>query len=116
VRSADGSGCFAKKLLHLRDFAGLLGQPHSRDAAWALVQAEWSTLTQELGTFRGIPGIIGALGNFCSRDAAAPPGWSCATTGLKAVIGSSTWSFTVEVRDGQSAAASARRSLSLTVR
>ena len=45
--------------------------PHSRDAAWAFVQAQWPTLTQKLGTFQGIPGIIGALGNFCSRDAAA---------------------------------------------
>ena len=51
--------------------ASLLGQPHSRDAAWAFVQAQWPTLTQKLGTFQGIPGIIGALGNFCSRDAAA---------------------------------------------
>ena len=51
--------------------AGLLGQPRSRDAAWAFVQAEWPTLTQKLGTFQGIPGIIGALGNFCSTEAAA---------------------------------------------
>jgi aminopeptidase N len=51
--------------------ASLLGQSHSRDAAWAFVQAQWPTLTQKLGTFQGIPGIIGALGNFCSRDAAA---------------------------------------------
>ena len=47
--------------------AGLLGQPHSRDAAWAFVQAEWPTLTQKLGTFQGIPDIIGALGSFCSH-------------------------------------------------
>ena len=47
--------------------AGLLGQPHSRDAAWAFVQAQWPTLTQKLGTFQGIPDIIGALGSFCSR-------------------------------------------------
>ena len=46
--------------------AGLLGQPHSRDAAWAFVQAQWPTLTQKLGTFQGIPGIVGALGSFCS--------------------------------------------------
>jgi aminopeptidase N len=51
--------------------SGLLGQPRSRDAAWAFVQAQWPTLTQKLGTFQGIPGIIGALGNFCSRNAAA---------------------------------------------
>jgi hypothetical protein len=51
--------------------AGLLGQSRSRDAAWAFVQAEWTTLTQKLGTFQGIPGIIGALGGFCSTQAAA---------------------------------------------
>jgi len=50
--------------------AGLLGQPHSRDAAWAFVQAEWPTLTQKLGTFQGIPDIVGALGSFCSTEAA----------------------------------------------
>ena len=51
--------------------AGLLGQPRSRDAAWAFVQAEWPTLMKKLGTFQGIPGIIGALGSFCMRDTAA---------------------------------------------
>ena len=51
--------------------AGLLSRPASRDAAWALVQAEWATLTQKLGTFQGIPTIIGALGSFCSTEAAA---------------------------------------------
>jgi aminopeptidase N len=51
--------------------AGLLGQPHARDTAWAFVQAEWATLTQKLGTFQGIPDIVGALGSFCSKDAAA---------------------------------------------
>jgi aminopeptidase N len=51
--------------------AALLGQPHGRDAAWAFVRAEWPTLTRNLGTFQGIPDIIGALGSFCSRDAAA---------------------------------------------
>ncbi|MDA1184782.1 MAG: M1 family aminopeptidase [Acidobacteria bacterium] len=50
---------------------GLLGRPASRDAAWAFVQDEWPTLTQRLGTFQGIPGIIRALGSFCSTEAAA---------------------------------------------
>jgi aminopeptidase N len=49
---------------------GLLGQPRSRDAAWGFVQAEWSTLTRKLGTFQGIPGIVGALGSFCATTAA----------------------------------------------
>ena len=31
---------------------------------------QWPTLVQKLGTFQGIPGIVGALGSFCSqRDA-----------------------------------------------
>jgi aminopeptidase N len=47
--------------------SGLLGQATSREAAWAFVQAQWLTLTEKLGTFQGIPGIIGALGSFCSR-------------------------------------------------
>jgi aminopeptidase N len=51
--------------------ASLLGQPRSREAAWAFVKTQWPTLTQRLGTFQGIPGIVGALGGFCSRDAAA---------------------------------------------
>jgi aminopeptidase N len=51
--------------------AGLLTRPASREAAWGFVQAEWPTLTQKLGTFQGIPGIIRALGSFCSADAAA---------------------------------------------
>ena len=50
---------------------GLLGQAHSRDAAWAFVQAKWPTLTQKLGTFQGIPDIIGAVSSFCSTEAAA---------------------------------------------
>jgi aminopeptidase N len=51
--------------------AGLLANPRTRDAAWAFVQARWTTLTEKLGTFQGIPGIIGALGSFCATDAAA---------------------------------------------
>jgi aminopeptidase N len=51
--------------------AGLLTRPASREAAWAFIQAEWATLTQKLGTFQGIPTIIGALGSFCSTEAAA---------------------------------------------
>ena len=50
---------------------GLLGQPSSRDAAWTFVKAQWPALTQKLGTFQGIPGIVGALGNFCSSASAS---------------------------------------------
>jgi aminopeptidase N len=51
--------------------AGLIGRPPSRDAAWRFVKEQWPTLIQKLGTFQGIPGIIGVLGSFCSQTAAA---------------------------------------------
>ena len=50
--------------------AGLLARPWSRDAAWEFTKTNWPTLTQRLGTFQGIPTIIGALGAFCSVDKA----------------------------------------------
>ena len=50
--------------------AGLIVRPWSRDAAWSFVRTQWPTLTQKLGTFQGIPGIIGATGAFCSPAAA----------------------------------------------
>ncbi len=49
---------------------GLLGRPSARDAAWEFVKTNWQTLTQKLGTFQGIPGIVGSLGSFCSTDKA----------------------------------------------
>lgn len=51
--------------------AGLLGQPGSRPTAWAFVKAQWPTLREKLGTFQGLPAIIGAAGNFCSQKDAA---------------------------------------------
>ena len=51
--------------------AGLMSRPASRDAAWAFVQAQWTALTKKLGTFQGIPTIVGSLGGFCSTERAA---------------------------------------------
>lgn len=51
--------------------SGLLTRPASRRTAWSFVKAQWPTLTEKLGTFQGIPGIIGALGSFCSTSDAA---------------------------------------------
>jgi aminopeptidase N len=51
--------------------AGLMSRPASRDATWAFVQAQWPALTQKLGTFQGIPTIVGSLGGFCSMERAA---------------------------------------------
>jgi aminopeptidase N len=47
---------------------GLIGQPWSRDAAWAFVKANWDTLTKLLGVFQGIPRIAGSVSAFCSRE------------------------------------------------
>jgi hypothetical protein len=41
------------------------------DAAWSFVRAEWDALSQKLGTFQGIPNIVGGLGGFCSEARAA---------------------------------------------
>ena len=51
--------------------AGLIGRPSSREAAWSFVKAQWPTIIQKLGTFQGIPGIIAAVGSFCSSKDAA---------------------------------------------
>jgi len=51
--------------------AGLMGRPASRDAAWAVIKAQWPTLLNRLDTFQSIPAIISATGNFCSLEAAA---------------------------------------------
>ena len=51
--------------------AGLLGGFSGRDAAWEFTKTNWPTLTRKLGTFQGIPTIIGALSAFCSTDKAA---------------------------------------------
>ena len=50
--------------------ASLLARPWARDFAWEFVTTNWGRLTQRLGTFQGVPTIIGALGNFCSAEMA----------------------------------------------
>ena len=61
VRSQDAPG-----LISL-----MLAQPASREIAWAFVKARWPQLTERLGVFQGVPGIVGALGGFCSMERAA---------------------------------------------
>lgn len=51
--------------------AGLMGNRASQDAAWEFTKANWQTLLQKLGTFQGVPTIVGSLGAFCSADKAA---------------------------------------------
>jgi aminopeptidase N len=49
----------------------LLRRPWARDAAWEFIKTEWTTLTRKLGTFQGIPSIVGSLDSFCSGARAA---------------------------------------------
>jgi hypothetical protein len=51
--------------------SAVLGSPWGRDAAWTFTRAQWPTLVAKLGTFQGIPTIVGTLGAFCSTQAAA---------------------------------------------
>jgi aminopeptidase N len=50
--------------------AGLLARPWARDAAWTFVKSQWNTLVERLGTFQGIPQVVGGLGAMCSASAA----------------------------------------------
>ena len=52
-------------------FAQLLGSSATQDATWSVVKAEWPALIAKIGTFQGIPSIVGSLGAFCSADRAA---------------------------------------------
>jgi aminopeptidase N len=49
----------------------LIVRPWSQDAAWAFIKEQWPALLKKLGTFQGIPGIIGSLGSMCSTEKAA---------------------------------------------
>ena len=51
--------------------AGLFARPWAREAAWEFTKSQWPALTQRLGTFQGIPTIVGSLGSFCSAEKAA---------------------------------------------
>ena len=48
----------------------LLNQPAAQETAWAFVKSHWVTLTDRLGVFQGIPGIVSSLGGFCSTERA----------------------------------------------
>jgi aminopeptidase N len=50
---------------------GLLAHPWGREVAWNFVKQRWAKLTERLGMFMGIPMIVSATSNFCSREAAA---------------------------------------------
>ncbi|NOT27883.1 MAG: M1 family peptidase [Acidobacteria bacterium] len=51
--------------------AGLMARPASREATWTFIKTQWPALTQKLGTFQGIPTIVGSVGGFCSAERAA---------------------------------------------
>jgi aminopeptidase N len=46
----------------------LLSASWGRDLAWAFTKSRWTELTKKLGTFQGVPGIVGTLGGFCTAD------------------------------------------------
>ncbi len=48
--------------------AGLLGSTWGRDLAWDFSRNRWAELTAKLGTFQGVPSVVGALGGFCSLE------------------------------------------------
>jgi hypothetical protein len=50
---------------------GLLSRPWAAETAWEFVKENWSRLTAALGTFQGIPTILGSLGDLCSERQAA---------------------------------------------
>jgi len=45
--------------------------PWGRDRAWLMIQERWQALSDKLGVFQGIPGIVDALGSFCTTAKAA---------------------------------------------
>jgi aminopeptidase N len=48
-----------------------LNQPEAQELAWTFVKSHWAQLTEKLGVFQGIPGIVSSLGGFCSTERAA---------------------------------------------
>ena len=50
---------------------GMLRLPWAREAAWTFVKDHWAALTDKLGVFQGIPGVISGLSNLCSASDAA---------------------------------------------
>jgi hypothetical protein len=52
-------------------FGHLLAQPSSREQAWAFIKSNWTPISERLGVFQGVPGIVGALGGFCSTERAS---------------------------------------------
>jgi aminopeptidase N len=51
--------------------AQLLGSEASQDDTWAFVKSEWPALTAKLGTFQGIPAVVGGLSGYCSAERSA---------------------------------------------
>ena len=51
-------------------FGHLLAQPSSQEQAWAFIKSNWAPISERLGVFQGVPGIVGALGGFCSTERA----------------------------------------------
>jgi hypothetical protein len=83
-RFFNALAAFADPALRKRTLAFALGEARSQDTplllgqllnaetetAWAFVKENWSALTAKVGTFQGIPYIVGSLGGGCSAASA----------------------------------------------
>ncbi len=64
---------------------GMLRNPRSRDATWAFIKAQWPALTEKVGVFVGLPGIVSSLGSMCTTAQAADVRAFFATNPIEAV-------------------------------
>ena len=49
-----------------RPVFGAMGRSDLRPDAWKFITTNWDALTARLDTFQGLPGVVGAVGSFCS--------------------------------------------------
>jgi len=49
----------------------LLGRADTRAATWQQLKTNWSTVTEKLDPYQGLPGVVGSVGAFCSTADAA---------------------------------------------
>ncbi|MEQ1896514.1 MAG: M1 family metallopeptidase [Vicinamibacterales bacterium] len=54
-----------------RPVFGAMGRSDLRPAAWRFITTNWDALTARLDTFQGLPGVVAAVGLFCSAAEAA---------------------------------------------
>ncbi|HKY23025.1 MAG TPA: M1 family metallopeptidase [Vicinamibacterales bacterium] len=47
---------------------GLMARPWARNPAWEHVKRNWSAIEKSLGTFQGLPAVVGATRSFCDPE------------------------------------------------